>query len=79
MEPLMFHTIQFTAEVTAHLETAPRKPPERVHIEKGTRLRAEVRPHVVETPSGPVEVADLFLADGKATRLVPFAWFAFID
>jgi hypothetical protein len=75
----MFHTIQFTSEVTAHLETAPRKPPEAIRIEKGTRLRVRVRPHVVETPEGPVEVADLVLADGKATRLVPFAWFSFVD
>jgi hypothetical protein len=75
----MFHTIQFTAEVSAHLETSPRKPPEPIRIGKGTLLRVRVRPHVVETPGGPVEVADLLLEDGKATRLVPFACFSFVD
>ncbi len=75
----MYHAIRFTAEVDAHLEISPKKPPERIHIFNGTRLRAQVRPHVVETPDGPAEVADLFLEDGTATRLVPFACFSFLD
>jgi hypothetical protein len=75
----MYHAIRFTAEFDTHLETCPKKPPERVHIGEGTRLRAYVKPHVVETPDGPVEVADLFLEDGRAARLVPFARFSFLD
>jgi hypothetical protein len=75
----MYHAIQFTAGVDAHIETCPKRPPEQVHIGKGTRLRARVKPHVVETPDGPVELADLFLEDGTATRLVPFACFSFLD
>jgi hypothetical protein len=75
----MYHAIRFTAEVDVHLETRPKKRPERVHIEKGARLRAQVKPQVVETPDGPVEVADLFLEDGTAARRVPFACFCFLD
>jgi hypothetical protein len=33
----------------------------------------------VETPEGPVEVADLFFEYGTATRRVPFAYFAFVE
>jgi hypothetical protein len=34
---------------------------------------------VIETPGGPVEVVDLFFADGTTTRSVPFALFTFVD
>jgi hypothetical protein len=75
----MYHTIQFGVEVVAGLEVSPRQPLARVRIGKGDRLKAQVRPHVVETSEGPVEVADLFFEDGTATRNVPFAYFAFVE
>jgi hypothetical protein len=74
----MYHTIEFSGEFLADLETSPQHPLERVRIRKGGRLRAQVRPYVVEGGDGPVEVADLFFADGTATRRVPFASFCFV-
>jgi hypothetical protein len=75
----MYHTIEFTCPLTADLEIAPNQPLERVRIRKGTRLQAQIRPSVVESGYGPVEVADLFFADGTTTRLVPFGAFSFVD
>jgi hypothetical protein len=63
----------------ADLEVSRKQPLERVRIRKGDRLQAQVRPHVIETAEGPVEVADLFFGAGTVTRSVPFAWFAFVD
>ncbi|HKI37170.1 MAG TPA: hypothetical protein VKA46_35275 [Gemmataceae bacterium] len=75
----MYHTIQFAVEFEAAVEVSAKLPLERVRIRKGERLEAQLRPHVVETDDGPVEVADLFFADGSATRNVPFVSFAFVD
>jgi hypothetical protein len=75
----MFHTIEFSTEVHADLETSPKHPLRRVSIPAGTRVKAEIRPYVVEGRKGPVEVADLFFADGTATRKVPFKCFALLD
>jgi hypothetical protein len=73
----VYHTIRFGIEFVADLEVSPKQPLERVRVRKGDCLQAQVRPHVVETGEGPVEVADLFFKDGTATRNVPFAYFAF--
>jgi hypothetical protein len=75
----MYHSIEFVAEFTLDLEISPKHPLERLLIQKGTRLRAQVKPHVAETATGPVEVADLFFEDGTVTRRVPFAWFSFVE
>ncbi len=75
----MYHTIRFGVEFLAGLEVSPRRPLERVRVRKGDRLRAQVKPYVVEKEDGPVEVADLFFEDGTATRRVPFSWFTFVD
>ncbi len=75
----MYHTIEFSRELTVDLERSPKQPLERLLIPKGTRLRTEIRPSVLETAEGPVEVADLFFADGTGTRQVPFASFFFVD
>ncbi len=48
-------------------------------VRPGSLLGAQIRPHVLESPSGPVEVADLYLDDGSLIRAVPFACFAFVD
>ena len=75
----MFHNIEFALELTADLEISPKHPLERVLIHKGTCVQAQVRPYVVETDQGPVEVADLFFDNGTAIRMVPFAYFTFVE
>ncbi len=75
----MYHTLAFAVDFVADLEVSPKQPLERVRIRKGDRLPAQVRPYVVETAGGPVEVADLFFEDGTAARRVPFAYFAFVE
>ena len=75
----MYHTIRFTAKRRVDLEVSSKQALERMLVEPGTRLRAQVKAYVLETKNGPVEVADLFLEDGTATRAVPFACFCFVD
>jgi hypothetical protein len=73
----MYHLIEITADLWADLERSPSQPLERVLLRRGARRRAQLRPHVVETALGPMEVADLFFDDGTATRGVPFSAFRF--
>jgi len=61
------------------LEISPKHWLERMLIHRGTRLQAQIRPCVVETEDGLVEVADLFFADGTTTCMVPFESFSFVD
>jgi hypothetical protein len=75
----VYHMIQFATEFVADLEVSPKHLLERAVLKPGTRLPAQVKPYVVETAEGPVEVADLFFEDGTATRRVPFAYFAFVE
>jgi hypothetical protein len=75
----MYHTIAFADEFVADLEISRKQPLERALIRKGTRVQAQVKPYVIETSDGLMEVADLFFEDGTATRAVPFAFFSFID
>jgi len=66
-------------EFLVDLEISPKHWLERMLIQRGTRLQAQVKPYVVDTEDGPVEVADLFFADGTTTRTVPFECFSFVD
>ncbi len=75
----MYHRIEFDVEVNADMEISPKHPLERVRIKQGARRRAQIKPHIVETGEGPVEVADLFFDDGTTIRQVPFASFRFVD
>jgi hypothetical protein len=75
----MYHPIEFTEEFTGDLEISRKHPLERLLIKTGTRLRAQVRPYVVEGEDGFVEMADLFFEDGSAVRGVPFARFSFLS
>jgi hypothetical protein len=75
----MYHAITFAEERLVDLEVSCKQPLDQVLIRAETRLRAQIKPYVVETENGPVEVADLFFEDGTATRTVPFAWFSFVD
>ncbi|HLN27305.1 MAG TPA: hypothetical protein VK395_06145 [Gemmataceae bacterium] len=75
----MYHTIEFAEGFMVDLEISPKHWLERMLIRRGTRLQAQIKPYVVETDDGPVEVADLFFADGTTTRMVPFESFSFVD
>jgi hypothetical protein len=75
----VYHTIEFAIAFEAALEVSRKRRLERALIAKGDRLKVQLRPHVVETEDGPVEVADLFFEDGTATRNVPFGSFAFVE
>jgi hypothetical protein len=75
----MYHSLKVVVDFTADLETSPKYPLERVLIQKGIELRAQVKPYVVETAEGLVEVADLFFEDGTTTRRIPFANLTFVD
>jgi hypothetical protein len=74
----MYHTIQFLEDFTADLEISPKHRLERILLRRGDCVRAQLRPYVVVTASGPVEVADLFIEDGTTARGVPFACFSFL-
>jgi hypothetical protein len=75
----MYHRIEFARAVLAErdLPGYGRKP--QVVIEKGSRLKAEIQPYVVESVMGPIEVADLLLDDSTIARRVSFASFRFLD
>ena len=75
----MYHNIEFRPKGLAELEVPGKQPLERLVIKQGTHLSAEIKPYVVETKRGPVEVADLFLEDGSIARAVRFATFRFVD
>lgn len=74
----MYHTIEFSVELEVDLEIARTKPLERLLIRRGTKMRAQIKPYVIEGSEGPTEVADLFFENGSTTRRVPFAWFSFV-
>ena len=75
----MYHTIEFAEPLTVDLEISRKHPLERVSIRKGSRVRVQIKPHIVESDDGPTEVADLFFEDGSAARDVPFACFSFVE
>lgn len=75
----MYHTIEFGEEILVDLEASYTDRLERMVIQKGTRAQVQVKPYVVETETGLVEVADLFFEDGTTARLVPFEYFAFVE
>jgi hypothetical protein len=75
----MYHNLQMVVDLSADLEVSPKQPLERVLLKQGTKLRAQVRPYVIETTEGLFEVADLYFEDGSTTRRVPFAYFSFAE
>jgi len=75
----MYHILEFAVEFMVDLEVARNQPLERMLIRRGTRARAQLRPYVIETEEGPVEVADLFFEDGTSIRGVRFEWFSFVE
>ena len=75
----MFHEIEFRWVVLAEVDRPGYALLERAVITEGTRLHANIRPYVAESPDGPIEVADLFFEDGSIARAVRFAAFRFLD
>jgi hypothetical protein len=75
----MYHTVEFAMDLHVALARSPRDRLEPVRLRRGDRLAAQLRPHVVESDYGPVEVADLFFVDGTAAYDVPFASFHILD
>jgi hypothetical protein len=75
----MYHTIEFPADVIVDLEVSRNQPLEKVRFQKGTRVQVEIKPYVIETKKGLVEVADLFFDNGRISRRMPFAKFVLVD
>ena len=75
----MYHVIEFADDFLVDLEVSRKQPLERILVRGGTRLEVQMRPYVVETDGGPVEVADLFLQDGTTARMVRFECFSFVE
>ena len=75
----MYHTIEFVANIRVDLERTPKQPLERIELHHGMRMRAQIRPHVIETRNGPIEATDLFFEDGTVARGVPFDCFTFAE
>jgi hypothetical protein len=75
----MYHSIKFTSDCRLDLELSPKHWLEETLIQKDIPVTAQIKPYVLETADGPVEVADLFFADGTATRRVRFDRFCFVE
>jgi hypothetical protein len=75
----MYHTIEFVRDFWINVEISPKHRLERVRVRRATRVDALVKPYVVESADGPVEVADLVFADGSVTREVRCGCFWFVD
>jgi hypothetical protein len=75
----MVHSIEFRLDGLVELEIPGTTRLQQLVLHNGTRVRAQVKPYVVESKRGPVEIADLFLEDGSAARAVRFASFRFLD
>jgi hypothetical protein len=75
----MYHTLEFAKDGMVDLDISPKDWLEQLLVRRGARLQVQIRPYVVETEDGPVEVADLFFADGTAARMVPFESFSIVD
>ena len=75
----MYHTIEFAERVVLDLEISPKQRMEQLLVQRGDRMQAQLRPYVIEGEDGPVEVADLFFADGTTARAIPFARFSFFQ
>ena len=64
----MVHVIEFRWVILAQVDRPDYSDQQQVVIKKGTRLHTHIKPYVIESPDGPVEVADLYLDDGSVAR-----------
>jgi hypothetical protein len=75
----MYHTLEFQRDLAVDLVLSPRQPLERLHLKKGSRMVAQLRPYVMEWAGGLTEMADLFFADGSSASGIPYEYFRFAD
>lgn len=75
----MYHLIEFGQEVVLDLQIAGKDRSDLLLLDKGSRRRTRVRPYVIDTDDGPVEMADLAFEDGTAANGVRCECFAFVD
>jgi hypothetical protein len=75
----MYHNIEFRIDGLVEIEVPGATHLQQLVLQNGTRVRAQVKPYVVESKHGPIELADLFLENGSAARAVRFASFRFLD
>lgn len=75
----MYHEIQFRTKVVVDVRVPGRSRLERLVVQDGTTIRAEIQPFVEESADGPVESANLYLEDGTTLLGIPMAWFQFPD
>jgi len=75
----MYHTIQFTNGLVVQFERSRARPSGQGLIPRGVWVRTRLKPYVVETADGPVEVADLYFEDGTSEHGVRFACFSFVN
>lgn len=73
----MYHCLEFVTPLPVDVEVSRNQRLERVTLRAGQRVLAQLKPYVIETENGPIEVADLFFDDGSTVRSVPFAHFRF--
>jgi hypothetical protein len=75
----MYHPIRFAEDLWLDLERSSKHPLERVFLRANTQRRVQLRPFILETEDGPMEMADLFFEDGTTARGIPFASFTFVE
>jgi hypothetical protein len=75
----MYHNLEFRMNGLIELESPDSTRLPHVVLQDWTRVRAQVKPYVLESGRGAIEVADLLLEDGSAARAVRFASFRFLD
>jgi hypothetical protein len=75
----VYHVIEFVVDWWAEVERAPGQPVVQMLIPRGTKKAVSLRPRIVESGEGPMEVADLGFEDRSTVRGVPFATFVFAD
>lgn len=74
----MNHRLRFRGEYELDLQVSGKARLEKVRMRDGEVIEAMLRPRVVETPEGPVEVADLQL-DGGTLLGVRMECFRFVE
>jgi hypothetical protein len=75
----MYHTIEFDVDILVDMEGSHQHWLVSVLLNRATRVQARLKPSVVETVDGPLEVVDLFFEEGVLARGMPFQFFRLVD
>lgn len=73
----MSHQLRFRADYVLDLQVRGKPRLEKIGIRSGDVVDAVVQPYVEETPSGPVETANLHLSSNEVLLGVPMEYFSF--